>query len=165
MDCEEFDLLEVSAARALVLACADVPRWAEELVGARPWGSRADLLARAETLALTWTGAEVEQALADHPRIGERHAGSGVSAGHSAAEQSGVDRDDADVQSRLAAGNAAYEERFGRIFLVRAAGRSAEEVLVLLEERLRHDPEHELEVTAQQLREIALLRLEGMVSS
>ncbi len=74
-------------------------------------------------------------------------------------EQSGVDAS-ADTAARLAAGNAAYEERFDRIFLVRAAGRSAEEILALLAQRLTHDPETELAVTAGQLREIALLRLE-----
>ncbi len=103
-------------------------------------------------------------ALADHPRIGERHAGEGAGAEHSAREQAGVDPHDAEVQRRLAEGNAAYEQRFDRIYLVRAAGRSAEEILDLLEERLTNDPATELRVTAGQLREIAALRLRGLVS-
>ena len=78
-------------------------------------------------------------------------------------EQAGVDPHDAEVQRRLAEGNAAYEERFDRIYLVRAAGRSAEEILALLEQRLTNDPDTELAVTAGQLREIAVLRLEGLL--
>jgi 2-oxo-4-hydroxy-4-carboxy-5-ureidoimidazoline decarboxylase len=82
----------------------------------------------------------------------------------SRSEQAGVDPHDAEVRERLAAGNAAYEERFDRIYLVRAAGRSADEILALLEERLGNDPETELAVTAGQLREIAVLRLKGLFS-
>ena len=77
-------------------------------------------------------------------------------------EQAGVDPHDAEVRRRLAEGNAAYEERFDRIYLVRAAGRSAEEILALLEERLTNDPDTEIAATSDQLREIALLRLEGL---
>ena len=61
----------------------------------------------------------------------------------SSAEQAGVPDDD-DVLARLAEGNRRYEETFGRIYLVRAKGRTAEEMLVLLEERLRNDPDAEL---------------------
>ena len=164
VDISEFDALDEAAARALLLGCADVPRWAEQVVAARPYADPAALLARADALAAGWSGAEVTRALADHPRIGERHAGSGAAADHSSAEQAGVDADDADVAVRLAAGNRAYEERFDRIFLVRAAGRSATDILALLEERLAHDPATELAVTAGQLREIAVLRLRGLVS-
>jgi 2-oxo-4-hydroxy-4-carboxy-5-ureidoimidazoline decarboxylase len=77
-------------------------------------------------------------------------------------DQAGVDDRDATVLERLRRGNAAYEERFGRIYLVRAAGRTADEILTLLEERLGNDPDTELAVTAGQLREIAVLRLEGL---
>ena len=70
--------------------------------------------------------------------------------------------EDAEVRARLAEGNRRYEERFGRVYLVRAAGRSAEEMLALLEERLTHDDETERAVTTAQLAEIALLRLQGI---
>ena len=124
----------------------------------------ATLLDFADELAKSWTGAEVEGALADHPRIGERHGGTGSSAAMSQREQGGVDQRDADLQERLRVGNLAYEDRFGRVYLVRAAGRDAEEILALLEQRLHNDPEAELEVTTGQLREIAVLRLEGLLS-
>ncbi|KQT90968.1 OHCU decarboxylase [Marmoricola sp. Leaf446] len=161
---QAFDELDEATAQQLLLGCAAVPRWAAALVAARPYADPAALVARAEELAAGWTGAEVVQALADHPRIGERHPGTGDAARHSAGEQAGIAAGDSDVAARLAAGNRAYEERFDRIFLVRAAGRSAEEVLDLLEQRLTHDPLTELAVTAGQLREIAVRRVRGLVS-
>jgi 2-oxo-4-hydroxy-4-carboxy-5-ureidoimidazoline decarboxylase len=159
---DDFNAMPGAQAIAAVRPCADIDSWVEAVVAGRPYDAVADLLAVADLQARTWSPAEVERALADHPRIGERHEGGGTSAQLSGREQAGVDADDLEVQRRLAAGNAAYEERFDRIFLVRAAGRSAADILALLEERLTHDPETELAVTAGQLREIALLRLEGL---
>ena len=161
---EEFHALPVAAAEALVRTCADVPWWAAAVVAARPYPSVAALRAQADVQALAWGATDVAQALADHPRIGERHRAAGATADLSAREQAGVDPGDADVAARLAAGNARYERRFGRVFLVRAAGRSSTEILALLEQRLRHDDATEAEVTAQQLREIAALRLVGLVT-
>ena len=109
-----------------------------------------------------WTADDVDQALADHPRIGERPSGSGASASSSAREQAGVDLADTDLAAALRDGNAAYEEKFGRIYLVRAKGRTGPQLLALLRERLTNDPETEEAVTTQQLREIALLRMEGL---
>ncbi|HEY6743015.1 MAG TPA: 2-oxo-4-hydroxy-4-carboxy-5-ureidoimidazoline decarboxylase, partial [Lapillicoccus sp.] len=82
---------------------------------------------------------------------------------HSVREQSGVDPDNLDTASRLAAGNAAYEQRFDRVFLVRAAGRSADEILAELDRRLENDDATERSETVEQLGEIAVLRLESAV--
>jgi 2-oxo-4-hydroxy-4-carboxy-5-ureidoimidazoline decarboxylase len=161
---QELNDMTATEADHAVRPCVDIDAWVDGVVDGRPYDEVADLLARADTLARAWTPAEVTQALADHPRIGERHTGSGASARMSGSEQAEVDPHDADVQRRLAEGNAAYEEKFDHIYLVRAAGRGAEEILEMLEERLTNDPETELAVTSGQLREIALLRLEGLVS-
>lgn len=158
---DEFNAMAPHEAAAVVRPCVDIDSWVHAVVAGRPYGDVDAMLILADAHARTWSGAEVEAALADHPRIGERHAGTGASAAMSGREQGGVSPD-ADVQARLAAGNAAYEERFDRIFLVRAAGRDAEEILALLEQRLENDPETELGVTAGQLREIAVLRLKGL---
>ena len=64
---------------------------------------------------------------------------------------------------RLAEGNRAYEKRFGHIFLIRAAGRTAEEIVAALEARLANEPEAERRIAVAELREIARLRLERMV--
>lgn len=163
MQLQEFHAMDAETAAAAVRPCAGIGSWVEAVVAGRPYADLGALLTHADALARQWTGDEVAAALADHPRIGERHRGAGASAAMSSREQGGV-ATEADVQARLAAGNAAYEERFDRIFLVRAAGRDAEEILALLEQRLENDPETELAVTADQLREIALLRLEGLFS-
>ena len=145
--------------------CLDVDRWVADVLAARPYGDRETLLAAARTAADPLTDDEVEAALAHHPRIGERPSGASTEEAMSRAEQAGLGLDPAgDVTERLAAGNRAYEERFGRVFLIRAAGRSSEEILAALEQRLGHDPATELDVVRQQLREIALLRLEGSVA-
>ncbi len=87
----------------------------------------SDLETAAREAADPLTAEEVEGALAHHPRIGERAAGSSAEASLSRSEQAGLQTSD-DVSARLEAGNRAYEERFGRVFLIRAAGRSSEEL-------------------------------------
>ena len=104
--------------------CLAVPRWVDEVAAGGPYASLDDLLDAAGLAATPLSAEEVDQALADHPRIGERPTGSGAGAGFSAAEQESSASDDADLAAQLAEGNRAYEEKFGRIFLIRAAGRS-----------------------------------------
>src|SRR5699024_4439609 len=98
-----------------------------------------------------------------HPRIGERAQGSSADAQMSRREQSRLGITD-DIQRRLDEGNAAYEAAFGFVFLIRAAGRTAEEILANLEQRMTNTPEVERHIAAEQLREIAVLRLEGVFS-
>ncbi|MGY1985641.1 2-oxo-4-hydroxy-4-carboxy-5-ureidoimidazoline decarboxylase [Blastococcus sp. SYSU DS0669] len=160
----EFDALAAGEAAALLRRCADIPSFVAAVAGGRPYGSVDALLAAAREGTASWTDAEVDAALADHPRIGEQPAGSGPSAALAGREQAGVDPADELLRRRLAEGNRRYEERFGRIYLVRAAGRSGPELLDLLEQRLANDPATEFSVTRSQLAEIALLRLEGLVS-
>jgi OHCU decarboxylase len=149
-------------AMAVLRPCLDIDRWCAEVVDGRPYGSLDELLGAAEAAAAPFTPAEVEAALAHHPRIGERPTGPGAEAAMSRAEQAGVDPADAEVAAALAAGNRAYEERFGRVFLIRAAGRSSGDILDALLERLAHTPDEEDLVVAEQLRQIAVLRLKGL---
>ncbi|MBQ1016046.1 2-oxo-4-hydroxy-4-carboxy-5-ureidoimidazoline decarboxylase, partial [Micromonospora sp. M51] len=147
----------------VVRSAADVDSWVRAVVSGRPYADLDTLLGHADQLAHAWAPADVAGALAQHPRIGERHRGGGADAQLSAVEQSGVG-DDADVAERLRIGNEAYEERFGHVFLIRAAGRSGEEILEALEKRLGNDPAGELDHTALELREIAGLRLRSLLS-
>ncbi|MCD1570640.1 2-oxo-4-hydroxy-4-carboxy-5-ureidoimidazoline decarboxylase [Agromyces mediolanus] len=165
MKLEQFNGADRREAIELLRPCIDVPRWCDELADGRPYASVAALLAEAERAASPFTAEEVERALGHHPRIGERAAGASREATLSRSEQAGVDPADAELAERLTAGNLAYEERFGRVFLIRAAGRSAAEILAALTERLGHDEAEEDEIVAAQLREIALLRLEGAVTA
>jgi 2-oxo-4-hydroxy-4-carboxy-5-ureidoimidazoline decarboxylase len=164
MDLEDFNRADPDTATSYVAPCVAISSFARTLVAGRPYPDLPAMMDAARDQAGTWTDAEVEGALADHPRIGERSAAEGASARMSAREQAGVDPADADVQHRLREGNRRYEERFGRIYLVRAAGRTAQEMLDLLEQRLANDSATELAVTRGQLAEIALLRLEGLLA-
>lgn len=151
-------------AAALLTPCVDIPRWVEAIVDARPFSSEADLVTFAENAAHPWSKAEIDGALAHHPRIGERAQGNSTEAAMSRGEQAGVSTA-VEIQTALLSGNRAYEEKFGRVFLIRAAGRSAEDILAALEERLQHTPDQELGIVAQQLREIAILRLKGVLAA
>ena len=110
-----------------------------------------------------FTDEELAAALAKHPRIGER-AGAGHDVAFSEREQSAVGTADAAIQQAILAGNADYESKFDRVFLIRAAGRSAPEILAELQRRLGNSPEQERAEVVTQLREIALTRLETVLS-
>lgn len=161
----DFNETDAAEAVAVLRPCVDVTRWCDEIVAHRPFASVDELIAVAEGAASPFDGAEIEAALAHHPRIGERADGDSREASMSRSEQSGVDPADAAVQDALREGNRAYEDRFGRVFLIRAAGRAADEILSSLRTRLTHTDDQEQHVVAQQLREIALLRLKGVITA
>jgi 2-oxo-4-hydroxy-4-carboxy-5-ureidoimidazoline decarboxylase len=143
----------MNVTREQLLGCLSVPRWADEVLAGEPYADRSALLAAADAAARSLSDPELDQALSAHPRIGERGGA------QSQREQAGVD---ASAAGRLAAGNAAYEQRFGRVFLIRAAGRDADEILAELERRLANTAEAERAETVDNLRQIALLRLEAL---
>ena len=98
------------------------------------------------------------EALAAHPRIGERSASR-----WSTREQADAQAGEQTVLDRIAEGNRLYGERFGHVFLIRAAGRSAEEILDALEERLDHPHQTEIAVAAEEQRQITALRLQALL--
>ncbi len=161
MRLDEFNGADAADARAVVAVWAAIPVWVEAIVAARPYSSVDALAEAAAMLAASWGRADLDAALAHHPRIGEKPAGSGAEAAASRSEQAGMADAAASVTDRIAAGNRAYEERFGRVFLIRAAGRSPEEMLAELERRLGNDDESEVAEACDQLAQIAMLRLRG----
>jgi len=165
MTLDEFNILDREQARDVVRPCVDVVRWIDAVVDARPYSTVRDLLTVARETASPWTLAEIDVALAHHPRIGERARGAHPEASLSRSEQAAIDPDDAQVAAALADGNRAYEQRFGRVFLIRAARRTPGEILEELQRRMTNSVEQEIPVVAEQLREIAVLRLEGILSS
>ena len=165
MTLEQFNLLSRGQAWNAVRPCVDIARWVDAVVDARPYSTIEEALGVARETATPWTVAEIDGALAHHPRIGERAHGAGAEASLSRSEQACVDPENTRVTDALAVGNHAYEEQFGRVFLIRASGRTAAEILAELQRRMMHTPEQEIPVVAKQLREIALLRLEGILST
>ena len=164
MKLAEFNTADRARAVETLRPCVDVQRWVDTVAAARPFPSREALLAFAAGAAEPFTPAEVESAMAHHPRIGERPTAATTEASMSRSEQAGVDPADAGVAQALAQGNKDYEDKFGRVFLIRAAGRTAPEILQALNERLANSPAEEDTIVAQQLREIAVLRLEGLIT-
>lgn len=162
MDLAQFDTADEAVLRRELLACCDVPAWADAVLAGRPYGDLAELEATADRAARALGPADVDRALAAHPRIGERASGSDTGAVWSRGEQSGVSRDEA-TRAALLESNRAYEERFGRVFLICATGLSADQVLAALHRRLEHDDATEQDVVADELRKIALLRLRKVV--
>lgn len=163
MTLDEFNAASVDEARPALLACCDAPRWADSLLEGRPYRDLPVLISAADLVARDLDPADVDRALAAHPRIGERPAADGTAAGWSRQEQAGVDA--ATHRQALVDANRAYEQKFGRVFLVCADGLSAEEVLASLRSRLAHSPEEEAAVVADELRKIAVLRLRRLVTA
>lgn len=160
-----FNDLPATRAGEALLACCRAGAWAGQVVAGRPYPSLAALQLRA---AEVLTGDDVAEALAGHPRIGSIAPTGAPAAGHSSwsrSEQSGV-ADAADqVRAGLAAGNQAYEDRFGHIYLVCAAGKSAPELLAILRSRLENDPGTERGVVRAELIKINDLRLAKLIGS
>jgi 2-oxo-4-hydroxy-4-carboxy-5-ureidoimidazoline decarboxylase len=145
-------------------ACNAAPRFVAEVLAGRPYPDADALVARAEQVARALPWAEVAAALAEHPRIGDRVEGSSAEAEASRREQSSVRGAGVDVRAALVDGNRAYEERFGHVFLIRAAGRSPEEMLAELRRRLGNDEQAERAEVTEQLAQITALRVEALVS-
>jgi 2-oxo-4-hydroxy-4-carboxy-5-ureidoimidazoline decarboxylase len=144
-------------------ACNAAPRFAAELLAARPYPDAATLAGRAGAVARALPWDDVLIALAAHPRIGDRVAGTSAEAASSRREQSSMADADAAVRAALLEGNRAYEQRFGHVFLIRAAGRSPGEMLAELRRRLASDEGAERAEVTEQLAQITELRVRGMV--
>ncbi|MBN9097598.1 MULTISPECIES: 2-oxo-4-hydroxy-4-carboxy-5-ureidoimidazoline decarboxylase [unclassified Pseudonocardia] len=143
-------------AEAALLGCCAAPRWAAQVAGGRPYSSVEDLQ---DAAAAALTDADLDAAMAGHPRIGDRAAG-----GTSGREQAAVTRAGEDVRAALAAGNRVYEERFGHVYLVCASGRGAEDLLATLHARLGNDLATERAVALGELAAINRIRLGGLVA-
>lgn len=159
MTLEQFNQATADEACRLIAHCVALESWIKALVAARPFSSLDDLLQTGNRLARGWDERALSQALAAHPRIGEKAQGNGKEARLSTSEQGSVKHADDELKEALRLGNVAYEQRFGRVFLIRAKGRSGEQMLAELHRRLGNDPQHEQQEALDQLREITLLRL------
>jgi 2-oxo-4-hydroxy-4-carboxy-5-ureidoimidazoline decarboxylase len=157
-----FNSLPADRAKRALLACCSSRRWAGLLLDGRPYSSADEVYAAADAALDELTDADIDEALAGHPRIGER-AGSGHSA-WSNQEQAGVVSAAASSHAALAAANRAYEQRFGHVYLVCATGKSATELLAILDDRLRNDDTTERRVVRSEVGKINRIRLERMLA-
>jgi 2-oxo-4-hydroxy-4-carboxy-5-ureidoimidazoline decarboxylase len=153
----------VAEARVELLRCCGSRRWAEAMTAQRPFVTEAALHEAAERLWWALERSDWLEAFAAHPRIGDieaLRARFAATAAWSACEQAGVAAAPEDVLQRLAEGNRIYEERFSYIFIVCATGKSAAEMLGLLEARLGNAPDDEIKIAAAEQSKITWLRLE-----
>jgi OHCU decarboxylase len=158
-----FNALSVEAAEVELTTCLAVPRWVSDVVADRPYRSAADVLTLARLSAARLSGSELDDALARHPRIGER-AGDGHDADFSRQEQAAMEGAESGVQKAIEVANIAYEKQFDRVFLIRASGREPGEILDELNRRSGNDEATETIEVLGQLGEIAIGRLEQLLT-
>jgi OHCU decarboxylase len=161
----DLNALDDGAAVGAFLRCCGSTRWARQMAAARPFSDAGAMALEADAVWAELDPVDWLEAFAAHPRIGAGGTDSAASpsgsrgAGWAAQEQSGVAGAVDETRRQLAAANLDYEARFGYIFVVCATGRSAAEMLALLERRLRHDAGAELPIAAEEQRKITQLRL------
>lgn len=165
-DIEALNSLDHQSAVDAMMRCCGASRWATAMATARPFEDDAQLYEKAREIWADMDKSDILEAFSHHPQIGadleklkEKFAST---ASWSSSEQAGVGEADEAVLVRLRDKNAEYLDRFGYIFIVCASGKSAEEMLALLEERIDNDPETELEIAAGEQAQITELRLEKL---
>ena len=150
-----------TAAREILPSCGS-RAWAAALTAARPIADEPSLIAASSAVWLSLPEDAWQEAFDSHPRIGQSHAQTQAteeSLRWSAQEQHAALSEDDAAKLALAEANRRYEQRFGRIFIICASGKSASEILRILEARMKNDSQTELHEAAEQQRQITQLRL------
>ena len=158
-----------TASESDFLACGGATRWAKGMAARRPFRDATELFRVADGLWHELGPDDWIEAFSCHPKIGQKPEpqnaavvtteGGGASRQWSSQEQSGLQHASAEVATRLARGNQAYWERFGFIFIVCATGKTAEQMLAILDQRIQNDRAAELPIAAEELRQIMQIRL------
>ena len=156
---EGFNRLSERQRMHLLYDVCSSPIWARRVLAGGPFRDADALLQRADRVLAELPDAELDAALDGHPRIGAR-----ADNPSSAREQARVADADASLKAELAEKNQVYESTFGYVYLVCASGRTAEELLEILTDRLDNDPETERRVMRSELAKINRLRLERLLS-
>jgi OHCU decarboxylase len=151
---DDWNALPEESAISKMLEHCGSHAWAAAMASARPARDPRALLDAADLAWARLGDADRNEAFAAHPRIGDRAA-----VGKEAREQAGTAHASPETLDALAEANREYERRFGRIFLVCATGRTAEEMLALCRQRLHNDPKTEFAVASEEQRKITRLRL------
>jgi 2-oxo-4-hydroxy-4-carboxy-5-ureidoimidazoline decarboxylase len=158
---DRWNELDAEEAIREILPCCGSSRWAERLVARRPFASPEELCNISDAVWAALGDADWREAFDSHPRIGEHHARTATarSLAWSSEEQNAAASSGDGVKLLLAEANQRYEEKFGRIFIICAAGKGSEEILAILEQRMQNSPAKEMLESAEQQRQITQLRL------
>jgi OHCU decarboxylase len=166
-DLEGLNSVEPSAAEDELLKCCGSKNWARLMVGDRPYRSLDALVETADRVWWSLEPGDWLEAFHSHPKIGEKKAAAMVpveAQRWSEDEQSGIHDSAAETIDALAQLNREYEEKFGYIFIVCASGKSSEEMLAILRQRLGNNPDEELRIAAAEQAKITVLRLKKLLA-
>ena len=157
---EDWNRLEQQTATEVILPCNGSHAWAIGVVNLYPFETPEELFAASDKVWRALPEQDWQQAFDSHPRIGEHKAKAATeqSLKWSSGEQSAAQLTE-DTQAALAAANREYEAKFGRIFIVCATGKTAAEMLAILQKRLANDAQTEVQEAAEQQRLITQIRL------
>lgn len=167
MDLDQFNAMAVDQLKAELTRCCGSSRWVEQMIAARPFKSVSELMTCSDDVWQYLAVDDWQEAFAHHPKIGDLSSIKAKFASTSAlaqGEQKGVASASDDVLEALAKGNSDYEQKFGYIFIVCATGKSADEMLALLQERLKNEPAHEIRNAMHEQNKITRIRLEKLLS-
>lgn len=165
---ERFNWISAAAVRRALKDCCGSKRWTEQMLGQRPFESRAKFFEAAEQIFGELRRRDWLEAFRHHPPIGSKESKarqSSTAQRWSAGEQFVAQKGQPETLAVLAAANQAYEAAFGYTFLTCATGKTSEEILKDLQQRLGNDPEIELRVAAEEQKKITRLRLEKLLES
>jgi len=165
MTIAEFDHLPVEKRRELLFQCCGSHKWVDKMLSVFPVEDLVDLEECADEKWYECTEDDWKEAFEQHPQIGDidlLKEKFSPTADWAATEQSGVNESSEEILKNLAEGNKLYKDRFGYIFIVCATGKSAEEMLSMLEERLPNSPEEEIKIAAEEQNKITKIRLEKL---
>jgi allantoicase len=165
---EQINNLPAAAARKTLLDCCGSITWADQMISRRPFAEDSELFESAEKIWAQLDPKEWLRAIRHHPPIGSKRRNSkqsGTARKWSAGEQSAAQTSSPETLAVLHAANQAYHATFGYVFLICATGKSGDEILQSLRQRLANDPETELRVAAEEMRKIIRLRLEKLLRS
>lgn len=146
--------------------CCGSSAWVNKMLPFFPADDLVELLEDAEEQWWLCSEKDWKEAFSHHPKIGDLESLQkkfSSTAGWASNEQGGVNTASQQIIEALADGNKKYEEKFGYIFIVCAAGKSANEMLAMLQTRLQNSPEVEIEIAADEQNKITKLRIEKLL--
>lgn len=165
MTIAEFDHLDIDKKKELLFNCCGSDAWVNEMLTIFPVNDLVDLLEYAEEKWYDCNPAEWLEAFENYPKIGDIHLVKerySKTSNYIESEQAGVMNTSDEILDELMKLNEEYEDTFGYIFIVFATGKSAEEMLEILKDRLKNDPRDEIMIAAAEQDRITKLRLKKL---
>ena len=166
MTIEELNMLNELNLKAELQKCCGSSRWVKQMIATKPFRSTKDLFVKAESCWHHTSEPDWLEAFSHHPKIGDlknlekKFASTKALAG---SEQESVNSASQKILKQLADGNSQYENKFGFIFIVCATGKSAEEMLALINARMNNDRATELKIASEEQLKITQLRLQKLI--